>query len=195
MNDKLTKRKQKSNKVSKIDDSTIVLIVFIIIFVVVYLITLGKVDISDNKENSVDQKREKAKERHILLVKRLEEKQKTKEKIEKNKKKIYFFIRLIAFLSWIIINFLFYHFQIVKDLRELLFYNQLILILIISLIFVFVGSYTNMKDIISYLKNTIENRLYSTRLNELRTDIDMLEQEKVSIETEHKIIPAHNTQP
>lgn len=181
------KSHKKHRKADSIDRSTFVIIIFIIIFVAIYLLTFGKLDISDNKENSVDQKREKAKERHDLLKKRIEEKQKIKEKIEKYKKMIYFLIRLIVFLLWIVINFVLYDNQIIVSLRDLFFYNQLVLIIIVSLIFVFVGSYTSMKDILEYLKNTIENRIYSTRLNELKKDIEILEQEKVSIENEYRI--------
>jgi len=167
-------RIKRKNKIKK--DSIIVLVFLIIILVLVSIAKLGWENISKNKNISIDDKRKEAKEIHDLFEKELNEHHKEKAKILKYKKNILKIVRMVFVLLWVILNFIVYHFKNVTDLQVLFFYNQLFLLFIVSIVFIFVGNISDLKSINNDLKNKIDNLIYSSKLEILNTKIEALEQ-------------------
>lgn len=153
-----------------------------ILLVVLYSITFGKVDLTNKDGLTGEDKRQKALEEKKRIEKEIGENQIIKNRVQRNRKIIYFIARLIIVGSWFTINILLYFSKVAIDLSTLVMYNEIFIIILIALIYLFIGNLNNLKEITEYFKNVIENRLYRNKELIANNAIAKLEIKKKEVE-------------
>jgi cytochrome c biogenesis protein CcdA len=154
-----------------------------ILLVVLYSITFGKIDLTNQDKLSEEEKRQKAVEEHKRLKKEIGVKDGVIKKVKNRRKTIYFFARLIIVIGWLLVNGLLYFSNIGIALNDLVTYNEIFIIIIIVLIYLFGGNFSNLKEIADYFKNIVENRLFKKRLELAKKQKTALENKKEEIES------------
>jgi hypothetical protein len=171
--------------------NNIVIAVIIIIIVLIYLGTFGQVDITDKDERKRQfvEKQKLAEHRHRKLLLLLLQKTELKSKLDRKFKIAYFLSRVILVALYITLNFVSYYFGGANSLEKLLSWNQIAIIIIAAVGFLFYKKLIAIPQVITYFKLRIENWVYGKYLN-LPTDIQTLE---TSIQEEQEKIRLLNT--
>ncbi len=151
------------------DDKLILWILVIILIILTYIIytaSLGQIDITPHKDNEplIDKKR-LAEERHRKLLALIEQKKGLKLKLEKRFRYSYLAVRILFVLMYLGFNALLFFFFKITDLGTLLKWSEVLLIIIIIINFITFGTITNLKNVIAYFRNRIENWVYGKYVN------------------------------
>ncbi len=153
--------KRKSNKVA-----WIWIILIVVIVIVIYFLSLGKINISESGSlKEFKDTKEQAKKRHEKLLDLIAQKEELKIKLNRRFRVTYFAVRLI--LSCLFMGYnavLFFVFE-VKNLGDLLNWNELFLIGFALISFLTFGSMKNLNDFILGLKIRLENIVYGKYVN------------------------------
>jgi hypothetical protein len=144
----------------------ILVIILIILTYIIYTASLGQIDITPHKDNEplIDKKR-LAEERHRKLLGLIEQKQELKLKLEKRFRYSYLAVRILFVLMYLGFNALLFFFLEITDLGTLLKWSEVLLIIIIIINFITFGTITNLKNVIAYFRNRIENWVYGKYVN------------------------------
>ena len=143
-----------------------------IIFLIIYAITVGNVNLFNKAEVSEDEKRNIAKKQHEAYLQNLNDDLEAKNLIRKKRKIIFFVVRLVMVGTWFTVNITLLLTKVVPDLSTLVLYNEVGILVLLSLLFLFAGSLTSVREMLEYLKDSVENKLYENREKELALSID-----------------------
>lgn len=160
---------------TKEDKNALFIAIILIAFIILYAISAGRVNIINKDEESEEVKRERAKKEHEEYTKKLNNDKKELAKIQRKRKIIFFLVRLLVVGKWFTVNIFLLATKVVPDLSTLVLYNEVLILIILALLFLFAGSLTSVKEMLEYLKNTVDNKLYQRRLRELNTNIQKSE--------------------
>jgi len=160
---------------TKEDKNAILIIILLIVFIILYGISAGRWNIINNDEESEAIKREKAKKDHEIYTSKLNNDKKEKAKIQRKRKIIFFLVRFFIVGTWFTVNIILLLTKSVPDLSTLVLYNEVLILIILSLLFLFAGSLTSVREMLEYLKNTVDNKLYQRKLKYLTTSIQKSE--------------------
>jgi len=149
-----------------------VILLAILLFVlayIIYAISLGQVDITPDSPigESLEEKKKKAEEEHQRLVREIAAQEELKFKLQRRFRRIYLAARLVFAGLLAGYNLFLYFYCKVRELGDLLSWNELLLIAFIAFNFVCYGSLSNFNSLIRYFKNKIENWVYRNH-----TDLD-----------------------
>ena len=160
---------------TKEDKSAIIIVLILIAFIILYAISAGRINIINKDEESEETKRERARKEHEAYLKKLNNDKRELAKIQRKRKIIFFLVRLLVVGTWFTVSIFFLATKVVPDLSTLVLYNEVLILIILALLFLFAGSLTSVKEMLEYLKNTVDNKLYQRRLRELNTNIQKSE--------------------
>jgi len=160
---------------TKEDKDALLFILLLIVFIILYGISAGRINIINNDEESEAIKREKAKKDHETYTNKLKNDKIELAKIQRKRKIIFFLVRFFIVGIWFIANITLLLTKTVPDLSTLVLYNEVLILIVLSLLFLFAGSLTSVREMLEYLKNTVDNKLYQRKLKYLTTSIQKSE--------------------
>ena len=157
---------------------TILIVIIVIIILLLFVASLGTIDpgsISKIPDEYKDTK-EEAKRRHKKLGELIEKQTALKIKLDKKFKRIYFFVRLGLVLLWFGILSIFYFFDQIKNVGDVLNFSQASILILLVLNFLTFGTITNLKNFIDIIKTETENWIYGKYITiEQRIEINKKE--------------------
>lgn len=153
----------------------IILVIIIFPYIFKYLSEKFPTEFKDDKDD--------AEKKHEELKLRIEKNKKLKIKLSKKFKWIYFVARIFIISLWGLIIYLFYRINWVNNLEDFLNHSEAIILLWITVNFLFSGSFTNHKYLIKLIKVKLENWIWGQYLINLDNDIsrDKEELKKLSL--------------
>ena len=166
----------------------IVIAFVIIIAIIALLVSFGKIDFlneteSTNNDNDLSERKLKLEHRHKKLKELIERKKELRIKLQNKFRWIYFWVRFGLLFICATYNFFIWKFELAKDLGTFLNYNEVVLLILFALNFLFFKNLIGLKEIIDYVKNIVENRVYKKYIK-IEIQIDVHSNEAVFLETE-----------
>ncbi|NOU38414.1 MAG: hypothetical protein HOO89_06855 [Ferruginibacter sp.] len=167
----------------KEDDQFLIWVLVILLVILTYLIytaSLGQIDITPHKDNEpfIDKKR-LAEERHKKLLALIEQKKELKEKLAKHFKTSYLFVRILFVAMYLGFNALLFFVFNIKDLGTILNWNEVLLLILITINFITFGTITDLKNVIGYFRNRIENWVYGKYVNIEEQIVNHIDETKI----------------
>lgn len=162
-------------------------IILIILILFVFVFTLGKVEIpiEKNEQNADDDNDNlnKLKDRYRKLKALIKRKKLLHIKLNKRFKVIYFGVRVVLITLYLGFNAILFFVLDIKDLGEILNWNQVAVLIMIIFSFITFGTFSNVKEFVYSIKMQLEIRTFKKYLN-IDEQVNTLENEasKLSIE-------------
>ncbi len=166
-------------------------IAFIVLLAIILLVvSLGKIDFlnaTESSNNSTDndfsERKLKLKHRHKKLKELIERKSDLKVKLKNKFRWVYFWVRFGLLSIWASYNVLIWKLGLAKDLGTFLNYNEVVLLFLFALNFLFFRNLIGLKEVVDYVKNFVENRVYKKYLK-IEIQIENHSTEAVYLEVE-----------
>jgi hypothetical protein len=147
------------------------------VIAIIFLVTNGKKDRFNTKEETLEDKRKKARKELDELRSQLSKKENEEYLIERKIKRVLRWIRTGVVSLWFTTNTLCYFLIDGINIDTLLMYNEILIIFLVAIIYIIAGSITDLKEINDYLRTNLETRVYKNRLLSKKTEIENVKNE------------------
>ncbi|MEN8191898.1 MAG: hypothetical protein ABFS12_03720 [Bacteroidota bacterium] len=150
---------------SKENEYTLIIILIIVGIIIIYLVTFGQFDISEKIKNADNFDDEKLTSKHQRLKNLIEKKEALNKKLNRKFKFIYFGVRVVLSSLYLGFNAVLYFVFKIREVGEILNWNEFTLIILSLLSFITFGSFTNIKKFVYDLKLKLETWVYGKYIN------------------------------
>jgi hypothetical protein len=148
------------------EDYGFLALMIIVIIIVVSILTFGKVDfLEEPRQSEAEKQLGNLKARHRRLKLLIEQKEELNKKINRKFKRIYFGVRFVLASIYLGLNAFLYFVFNVRDIGEILSWNELALLVLALSSFLAFGTFASVKDFVHGIKMKLEVGIFRKHIS------------------------------